>query len=105
MMKTRTCTIASTIALAAATTVATAPAHAAPIPPVAPSAAPTTGVVHYDTVGNGFSAGSADGSLENQFAQAGLVLLAGVGVSVALAVSAGVAGGAFELPAFPGLPF
>ena len=98
MTKTRTGTIAAALALTAATTVAAAPAHAAP----APSAAPATGVVNYaDTAGSG----SADGgSLDNPIVGAGLVLLAGVGVSVALAVGAGFAGGAFELPEIPGLP-
>lgn len=98
MTKTRTGTIAATLALTAATTVAAAPAHAAP----APSATATTGVVNYaDTPSSGSSDG---GSLDNPIIGAGLVLLAGVGVSIALAVGAGVAGGAFELPEIPGLP-
>lgn len=84
-------TAAAAIALAAATSVTAAPAQAAPV---------DTTAVHYVAQ----ASGSADGgSLENPVVGAGLVLLAGVGVSIALAVSAGVAGGAFELPRIPGL--
>ena len=84
-------TATATIALATATSVAAAPAQAAPA---------DTGAVYYVAQ----ASGSADGgSLDNPIIGAGLVLLAGVGVSIALAVSAGVAGGAFELPRIPGL--
>lgn len=84
-------TAAAAIALAAATSVTAAPAQAAPV---------DTTAVHYVAQ----ASGSADGgSLDNPIVGAGLVLLAGVGVSIALAVSAGVAGGAFELPRIPGL--
>ena len=99
MTKPRPGSIAAALALTAATPVAAAPAHAAPAAP-APAA---TGVVNYaETSGPGSSDG---GSLDNPIVGAGLVLLAGVGVSVALAVGAGFAGGAFELPDIPGLPF
>lgn len=95
MITTRTGSVAAALALTAASTIAAAPAYAAP-------AAAPTGIVQYaDAPGSG----SADsGSLDNPIAQAGLLLVAGVGVSIALAVSAGVAGGAFELPLIPGLP-
>lgn len=84
-------TAAAAIALAAATSVTAAPAQAAPV---------DTTAVHYVAQ----ASGSADGgSLENPVVGAGLVLLAGVGVSIALAIGAGVAGGAFELPRIPGL--
>ncbi|MBS7548559.1 hypothetical protein [Dietzia massiliensis] len=84
-------TAAAAIALAAATSVTAAPAQAAPV---------DTTAVHYVAQ----ASGSADGgSLDNPIVGAGLVLLAGVGVSITLAVSAGVAGGAFELPRIPGL--
>lgn len=96
MNKTRTGSVVAAVALAAATTVAAAPAHAAP------ATTAETGVVHYDTTG---LEASVAGSLENEVVQAGLVLIAGIGVSIALAVGAGVAGGAFELPQIPGLPF
>lgn len=102
-MKTRTAAVASALALTAATTVAVAPAHAGPAGP-----APETGAVHYQgTTGSDSAEGaaSAEGSLENPIIGAALVLLVGVGVSAALAVGAGVAGGAFELPEIPGLPF
>lgn len=83
-------TAAATIALATATSMAAAPAQAAPS---------DTGAVQYVAQ----ASGSADGgSLENPVVGAGLVLLAGVGVSIALAIGAGVAGGAFELPQIPG---
>ncbi|WP_314038305.1 hypothetical protein [Dietzia sp. CH92] len=88
-------TVAAALTLTAATAVAAAPAHAAPVSP-APAG------VHYLAQDSGSLEG---GSLNNPVIGAGLVLLAGVGVSVALAVSAGVAGGAFELPQIPGLPF
>ncbi|EFV92045.1 hypothetical protein G6030_04155 [Dietzia sp. E1] len=86
---------AATLALTAAATVAAAPAHAAP------NEASQAGV-HYVAQ----ESGSLDGgSLDDPVVGAGLVLVAGLGVSVALAVSAGIAGGAFELPQIPGLPF
>lgn len=96
MNKTRTGSVVAALALTAATTVAVAPAHAAP------ATTAETGVVQYDTTG-----GQAllSGSLENPAVQAGLVLVAGIGVSIALAVGAGLQGGAFELPQIPGLPF
>ncbi|GLB65295.1 hypothetical protein NCCP2495_31750 [Dietzia sp. NCCP-2495] len=95
MTITRTGTLAAAVALTAATTVAVAPAYAAPT-----STQAETGVVQYaDTPGS-----SASGSLEGEFAQAGLVLVAGLAVSAALAIGAGVAGGAIELPPIPGLP-
>lgn len=101
MNKTRTGSVVAALALAAATTVAAAPAHAAPAA-AAPATTAETGVVQYDTTG-----GQAllTGSLENPAVQAGLVLVAGIGVSIALAVGAGLQGGAFELPQIPGLPF
>lgn len=86
---------AATLALTTAVTVAAAPAHAVPT-----EASPAG--VHYIAQGSGSLEG---GSLENPVVGAGLVLVAGLGVSVALAVSAGIAGGAFELPQIPGLPF
>lgn len=43
--------------------------------------------------------------MENEIVQAGLVIVAGLGISIALAISAGVTGGAIELPQIPGLPF
>ncbi|GAA1051512.1 hypothetical protein G6031_16120 [Dietzia sp. CQ4] len=83
---------AATLALATATSLAAAPAHAAPVP---------DGHVAYVAQ----ASGSADGgSLDNPIVGAGLIILAGVGVSIALAVGAGVAGGAFPLPQIPGLP-
>ena len=96
MNKTRTGSVVAAVALAAATTVAAAPAHAAP------ATTAETGVVQYDTTG---LEASATGSLENEMLQVGLVLIAGLGVSIALAVGAGLQGGAFELPQIPGLPF
>lgn len=100
MNKTRTGSVVAAVALAAATTVAAAPAHAAPA--TAPVTTAETGVVQYDATG-----GDAllTGSLENEMVQVGLVLIAGIGVSIALAVGAGLQGGAFELPQIPGLPF
>ena len=92
----RTGTLSVALALTAATTVAAAPAHAAPAAPA------QIGVVQYATPGSGSAEG---GSMDNPVVGAGLVLLAGVGVSIALAVSAGIAGGAFELPQIPGVPF
>lgn len=99
MNKTRTGSFVAALALTTAAavsvpaTVAAAPAHAAP------AASPAeTGTVQYDTTG---AEGSASGSLENEFVQAGLILVAGLGVSIALAVSAGVGGGAIELPQLP----
>ncbi|MBB1041767.1 hypothetical protein [Dietzia sp. DQ11-44] len=90
MIKSRTATAAAALALTAATPVAVAPAHAAPVP---------DGHVAYVAQ----ASGSADGgSLDNPIVGAGLIILAGIGVSVALAVGAGVAGGAFELPQLPG---
>lgn len=84
---------AAALALATATSVAAAPAHAAPAQQV-------------DVAYIAQASGSADGgSLDNPIVGAGLIILAGVGVSIALAVGAGVAGGAFELPQIPGLPF
>ncbi|HJC60984.1 MAG TPA: hypothetical protein H9755_11765 [Candidatus Dietzia intestinigallinarum] len=99
MNKTRTGSFAAALALTAVT-VAAAPAHAAP---AADTAAPAveTGTVHYATTDAG---SSAAGSLENEFVQVGLVLVAGLGVSAALAIGAGIAGGAIELPQIPGLP-
>lgn len=96
-MKTRTGTFAAALALTAATTLAVAPAHAT----ASPAAAVESGAVHYAVTG---ADSSASGSLENEFVQAGLILAAGIGVSIALAVGAGVAGGAIELPQIPGLP-
>lgn len=97
MMKTRTAALASAVALGAAS-VSAATAYAAP---ASVSAAP--GVVQYaDTPG---ASSSAAGSMDNEIAQVGLVLVAGLGVSIALALGAGVAGGAFELPQIPGLRF
>lgn len=90
---------AAALALATATSVAAVPvpAHAAPA-----HAAPAQGG-HVAYVAQ--ASGSADGgSMDNPIVGAGLIILAGVGVSIALAVSAGVAGGAFELPQIPGLP-
>lgn len=89
---TRTTSAAAALALTAATSVAVAPAHAAPV---------ADGHVAYVAQ----ASGSADGgSLDNPIVGAGLIILAGVGVSIALAVGAGVAGGAFPLPQIPGLP-
>ncbi|MDZ4235944.1 MAG: hypothetical protein U1C73_19790 [Dietzia sp.] len=89
---TRTTSAAAALALTAATSVAVAPAHAAPV---------SDGHVAYVAQ----ASGSADGgSLDNPIVGAGLIILAGVGVSIALAVGAGVAGGAFPLPQIPGLP-
>lgn len=91
---TRTATAAAALALTAATTVAVTPAYAAPAPA-------QQGHVAYVAQ----ASGSADGgSLDNPIVGAGLLILAGVGVSIALAVGAGVAGGAFPLPQIPGLP-
>ena len=88
MTITRTGTLAAAVALTAATTVAVAPAYAAPA-----STQGETGVVQYaDTPGS-----SASGSLEGEFAQVGLVLVAGLAVSAALAIGAGVAGGAISV--------
>ena len=95
MSMTRTGSLAAALALIAATTVAVAPAHAEPAAPA------TTDTVQYATE-SGDSPFS--GSLENEGVQAGLVLLAGIGVSIGLAISAGIAGGAIELPPIPGLP-
>lgn len=94
MTKTRTGSLAAALALTAAT-VAVAPAHAAP-------ATAEVATVQYATEG---AESSATGSMENEIVQAGLVIVAGLGVSIALAISAGVAGGAIELPQTPGLPF
>lgn len=80
------------IALATATTVAAPAAHAAPA---------DAGTVHYVAQG----AASSTGSLEDELVQAGLLLVAGVGVSALLAIGAGVAGGAIPLPPMPALPF
>src|SRR5699024_9466987 len=92
---TRTGTLAAAVALTAATTVAVTPAYAAPT-----STQAETGVVQYaDSPGS-----SASGSLENEIVQSGLVLVLGLGVAAALAVGAGVAGGAIEVPPIPGLP-
>ncbi|MFN3600291.1 MAG: hypothetical protein ACK4UY_02745 [Dietzia sp.] len=91
-------TAAAALALATATSVAASPAHAAPV-----HAAPAgDGHVVYVAQASGSANG---GSLDNPIVGAGLIILAGVGVSIALAVGAGVAGGAFELPQIPGLPF
>lgn len=98
MMKTRTAALASAVALSAAAVTA-APAYAAPAP------AAQTGVVQYADTAPGAGAGSAGGSLENEIVQVGLILVAGIGVSIAMAVGAGIAGGAIELPQIPGLPF
>lgn len=97
-MKTRTAALASAVALSAAAVTA-APAYAAPAP------AAQTGLVQYAETTPGAGTGSAEGSLENNIVQVGLILVAGIGVSIALAVGAGVAGGAIELPQIPGLPF
>lgn len=79
------------LALATATTVAAPVAHAAPA---------DTAAVQYVAQ----ASGSADGgSLENPIVQAGLLIVAGVGVSALLAIGAGVAGGAIQLPQIPGL--
>lgn len=94
-MKTRTAALASAVALSAAAVTA-APAYAAP------DLAAPTGVVQY---ADATPDSSAAGSLENEFVMAGLVLVAGIAVSVAMAVGAGVAGGAIEVPQIPGLPF
>ena len=76
MTITRTGTLAAAVALTAATTVAVTPAYAAPA-----STQGETGVVQYaDTPGS-----SASGSLEGEFAQAGLVLVAGLAVAGLLA--------------------
>lgn len=96
MNKTRTGSLAAALALTAAATVAVAPANAAPATSPA-----ETATVQYATTG---AEASATGSLENEAIQAGIVLIAGIGVSIALAVGAGVAGGAIELPQIPGLP-
>ncbi|WP_216692962.1 hypothetical protein [Dietzia psychralcaliphila] len=88
---------AAALALATATSVAAVPAHAAP----AHAAPAQGGHVAYVAQASGFADG---GSMDNPIVGAGLIILAGVGVSIALAVSAGVAGGAFELPQIPGLP-
>lgn len=96
MNKTRTGSVVAAVALAAATTVAAAPAHAAP------ATTAETGVAQYETTG---LEASVSGSLEDPAIQAGLVLVAGLGVSIALAVGAGLQGGAFEIPQIPGLPF
>lgn len=95
MNRTRTGTAVAVLALTAAT-VAVAPAHASPAAPA------QTGVAHYVAQGVG---SADDGSLDNPIVGAGVVLLAGVGVSIALAVSAGIAGGALDLPQIPGIPF
>lgn len=86
--------MAAALALTAATTVAVAPAHAAP-------QRSETASVQYVAQGTGSAAG---GSMDNEIVQVGLVLVAGIGVSVLLAVAAGVQGGAFPLPEIPGLP-
>src|SRR5699024_6091645 len=44
------------------------------------------------------------GSSDNELLQAGLLIVAGLGVSALLAAGAGVAGGAIPLPEIPGLP-
>lgn len=98
MTKTRSIsTAASAIALAAATTVAVAPAHADT--PAAP-----THTVQYVAQGTGTGSSDAGGSLEDEFVQTGLLIVAGLGVSALLAISAGVAGGAIPLPEIPGMP-
>ena len=80
---------AAAVALGTSTVIAApANAEAAPTGSVAPAA------VQYQNGGTG----SLDGSLENEFVQVGLVLIAGVAVSVGLAIAAGVGGGAIELP-------
>lgn len=95
MNKTRTGTFAAALALTAAATVAVAPAHAAPAPA-------ETATVQYVAQDAGSSAG---GSSDDPMVQAGLFLIAGLGVSALLAIGAGVAGGAIPLPEIPGLPF
>ncbi|MDJ0422928.1 MULTISPECIES: hypothetical protein [Dietzia] len=83
------------LALAAATTFAAVPAHANP----ADVAAPGVSSVQYVAQ----AGGSADGgSLDDPIVQAGLLIIAGIGVSAALAISAGIAGGAIQLPSIPG---
>ncbi|MFL0577779.1 hypothetical protein [Dietzia sp. 179-F 9C3 NHS] len=85
-------TATAAIALATATTVAAPVAHAAPA---------EGGTVHHVSQ----ATASATGSLENELVQAGLIIVAGLGVSALLAVAAGVAGGGIELPPMPTLPF
>lgn len=98
MIKNRTGSLAAALALTAATTVTVAPAaHAAPTAP-----ATGTATVQYVAQGTGSASG---GSLDNEFVQVGLVLIAGIGISALLAIGAGVAGGGIELPEVPGLPF
>lgn len=94
MNRTRTGSLAAALALTAATTVAVAPAHAAPEPTQPAS-------VNYVAQADASSAG---GSLESEIVQAGLLIVAGIGVSALLAVGAGVAGGAIPLPEIPGMP-
>lgn len=94
MNTTRTGSLAAALALTAATTVAVAPAHAAP-EPAAPAA------VQYVAQDSGSLSG---GSSDNELLQAGLLIVAGLGVSALLAAGAGVAGGAIPLPEIPGLP-
>ena len=84
-------TATAALALATATTVAAPAAQATPAP---------AGNVVYVAQASGSAAG---GSLDNQLVQAGLLVIAGVGVSALLAIGAGVAGGAFPLPPIPGL--
>lgn len=86
--------MAAALAMTAATTVAVAPAHAAPQPS-------ETATVQYVAQGTGSPAG---GSMDNEIVQVGLVLVAGLGVSALLAIAAGVQGGAFPLPEIPGMP-
>lgn len=101
MIKNRTGSLAAALALTAATTVAVAPAaHAAPTTP-----ATATATVHYVAQDTGAGTGSATGSLDSEFVQVGLVLIAGIGISALLAIGAGVAGGGIDLPEIPGLPF
>lgn len=96
----RTGSLAAALALTV-TTVAAAPAHATP---TAQPQAPTTETAHVQYIAQ--PTGSASGgSLENEFVQAGLLIVVGVGVSALLAVGAGVGGGAIDLPEIPGLPF
>lgn len=88
--RTRFAATAAAVALGTSTVVAApANAEAAPAGSVAPA------VVQYE---DGGGDGSLTGSLDSEFAQVGLVLIAGVAVSAGMAIAAGVGGGAIELP-------